>query len=393
MARRIRFKIQKTSWAVLALSAASVLLQNQAPLPVLFLLTGLPVLMLFSFFLSVIALIRVRHSVQAPLPPSPPSAPETSVEVFLKRPRFLPGVRLSAVWDLRFGPGQWLISASVASDGRGRALWAPPGRGLWRGRFEATVSDFFGFFSLSISMGSDVILEIPPQKRDINILRYGPRTSEKHAAFRLSEHAEEKMERRPYVPGDDPRRLDWRHYARTGFLLTRIGQDTRPAGAHISLLVSAPVPPRQKAGRRKWKRLETHLGTAASLAERITAEGGSFQALLPGETSWKQVHPSWDHRLAAAHPSAETQPLPPAGETLWILGPEPDIERLANAAKEAGCHVVIGLPKPPPRQAVPFFTAGLNDAIAANVRNLIQNRRNTRIIRDMAGKGFEIYEI
>lgn len=46
--------------------------------------------------------------------------------------------------------------------------------------------------------------------------------------LRSSERNDELVEQRPYHPGDDPRRLEWRLFAHTGELFVRIGEEVPP---------------------------------------------------------------------------------------------------------------------------------------------------------------------
>lgn len=50
-------------------------------------------------------------------------------------------------------------------------------------------------------------------------------------------------EHRPYVPGEDPRRLDWKLYARFGELIVRVGDPEPPVGAAVEIYLDESVDP------------------------------------------------------------------------------------------------------------------------------------------------------
>lgn len=75
----------------------------------------------------------------------------------------------------------------------------------------------------------------------------GVRTGERSA--REAGHSVEFLDYRPYQPGDEPRFVDWRAYARSGRLYTRLFHAERAADLHVLLDTSASM---RLHGKRRW---------------------------------------------------------------------------------------------------------------------------------------------
>jgi uncharacterized protein (DUF58 family) len=85
----------------------------------------------------------------------------------------------------------------------------------------------------------------------------------------------EYLDHRPYSPGDDPRRIDWKVYARLGDLMVR----TAPAETRVGLDLMIDAS-RSMGGKFRWaQRLAAMLGVVAlqssdSASVRVLADGG-----------------------------------------------------------------------------------------------------------------------
>lgn len=75
----------------------------------------------------------------------------------------------------------------------------------------------------------------------------GGRAGERSA--REAGHSVEFLDYRPYQPGDEPRFVDWRAYARSGRLYTRLFHAERAADLHVLLDTSASM---RLHGKRRW---------------------------------------------------------------------------------------------------------------------------------------------
>jgi uncharacterized protein (DUF58 family) len=103
----------------------------------------------------------------------------------------------------------------------------------------------------------------------------GVRTGERSA--RESGQSVEFLDYRPYQPGDEPRAVDWRAYARSGRLYTRLYHAERAADLHVLLDTS---PSMRLHGKGRW---------AGALARVLTGlgrhEAGTRVHLLDGRAS------------------------------------------------------------------------------------------------------------
>ncbi len=266
------------------------------------------------------------------------------------RPRFLPGIRLSVHWEMRFGPFTHHAAAPLPVTGAGSAMLVFPHRGEWLSRSFIRAGDPFGFFHLDCPCGTFRRVCVPPgfstsEGADIP----GSPAAETATAPRLREDAEERLERRSYIPGDDPRRLDWKVFARTGEMLVRVGEEGIPFKGRLWMrVISTSVNSFHE--KRQIRRLDYVLEAAAALVRHLEEEGQDVRIILPGEEKWAGMDKLWDKRLARSLPSGSlssiVQNYPSPGERLWIIS-HPGDDEGRTAAVEAmnrGCRVSLGYP-------------------------------------------------
>ena len=102
---------------------------------------------------------------------------------------------------------------------------------------EFAVFDTFGFFRFAFL--------VPPQR---GALLAGPRCANESVPVRAhggeterhgppTERADELVSHRPYAPGDDPRRINWKLFSHGGELFIRQGEREPPAHSNITILI------------------------------------------------------------------------------------------------------------------------------------------------------------
>ena len=102
---------------------------------------------------------------------------------------------------------------------------------------EFAVFDIFGFFRFAF--------RVPPQS---GALLAGPWCADEPVSVRARggeterqgppiEHSDELVSHRPYVPGDDPRRINWKLFSHGGELFVRQGEREPPAHSNITILI------------------------------------------------------------------------------------------------------------------------------------------------------------
>lgn len=385
--RRIRFRptVIGSAAFVLPLILLSGGVASKAT-PVLVVGMGLPALVLVSllFLLSAAAsIIRTAADAETSsdaLPRTCEIGRRVPLETDPVRSGFLPGIRLSVSWLLSFGPFRFRISAQLPPVGPGGANLIFTRRGEWRGVSFIRATDPFGFFVLECPCGKPGIVSVPPsiaeyQGADIP----GRPDSETATAPRRREDAEERLERRSYVRGDDPRRLDWKLYARTGELLVRVGEAGIPFRGRIWLNVLSPQ--YSLFRKRTILSLDRTLESAAALIQNLEEGGQEVLFRLPGETDWSGTGDNWELRLAACLPTqAENTAAPNPGERYWIIADPGDVRGIQTAAdaQSGGCRVSLGFPAPT-RKAITLSGLLLRDR--RDTGNIIETVRTQRYRR------------
>lgn len=131
----------------------------------------------------------------------------------------------------------------------GTALWRQgyaefevPLRGAYRGEHdELVIRDVFGFFEVCarIPCGSGIRLSAAPslgERQPLSTARTGG--SRRRSDMRIIK-TDDLVEQRPYVPGDDPRRINWKLYGHAGNLFVREEEREPPPHNRLVLLICA----------------------------------------------------------------------------------------------------------------------------------------------------------
>lgn len=116
-------------------------------------------------------------------------------------------------------------------------------RGVYRGGADLAAADAFGFCAIGRQAASGLETTALPEPRDargLNPRREGGEGSD--ASDRLV-RGEERFDSRPYLPGDDTRRINWKQYARFGDLYVRPGDLSPPPRRALRILVDTERPP------------------------------------------------------------------------------------------------------------------------------------------------------
>ncbi|MDR2510587.1 MAG: DUF58 domain-containing protein [Spirochaetaceae bacterium] len=119
-----------------------------------------------------------------------------------------------------------------------------PPRGAYFGRFdEIVIRDIFGFFraGFRLSFGDGIRLKVPPvllTRRTRLKLSYG---GERRAELERVK-SDELLEQRQYIPGDDPRRINWKLYGHAGELFVREEEREPPQASELALFLCTEAP-------------------------------------------------------------------------------------------------------------------------------------------------------
>jgi hypothetical protein len=202
----------------------------------------------------VIALIHRRGAllIQTRLAPRSIAAGE-EVEIFHQGGRFfrIPGILIRCRLRLETRDGRRLehsFDPRTAKGSGSRGSLAVPRRGAYySGGDELAVFDAFGFFRFSWPL---------PREEDARILA-GPRPAEEILTLnpqpggreqRSGPHyrrTDDLIEHRPYIPGDDPRRINWKLYSHgpANALFVREGETEPPPRSRLLILADTEADP------------------------------------------------------------------------------------------------------------------------------------------------------
>ncbi|HSV55850.1 MAG TPA: DUF58 domain-containing protein [Magnetospirillaceae bacterium] len=193
-------------------------------------------------------------------------------------------------------------------------------RGVFRGPALLASGDAFGFWKSVIVLPGELEAVIPPDASGARSRAPRGAGGERSDLRDLLARGEERFDTRPYLPGDDPRRLHWKLYARFGELFVRPGDLSPPPREAVRILVDNGLP--------DWLRgqaSEAYLDSAASasmgIALTLTERNLAVILSAPGIPD-APVDPAgrlrWLADLAWAEVCPELQD--PGPEPLMVLG-------------------------------------------------------------------------
>lgn len=134
---------------------------------------------------------------------------------------------------------------------------------------------------------------LPGTSRASGTLRPAARGDGKRQDWLSMERSDELIEARPYVPGDDTRRINWKAYAHSGDLFVRIGEELPPPSRSALLILRATTALDDAAGDRL---VEAGLTTA----DHLERDGLRVTVLLDGTMQRTLGGPERARRVLAA---------------------------------------------------------------------------------------------
>lgn len=120
----------------------------------------------------------------------------------------------------------------------------PASRGVYFTEFsQVALYDVFGFYRFSIPLrhhrAEELILRPKPAQDGIPLTFHsGGSTRREEQTY---QRTEELTEHRPYIPGDDPRRINWKLFGHSGDLFIRQGEQEPPPIAEYVLVLDTSV--------------------------------------------------------------------------------------------------------------------------------------------------------
>jgi len=103
---------------------------------------------------------------------------------------------------------------------------------------EFAVFDIFGFFRFAflLSAGANARLLASPHARESFAVKARAGESNQQPEFSF-QRTDNLIDHRPYIPGDDPRRINWKLYGHGGGLFVREGEREPPPHSNIVIMV------------------------------------------------------------------------------------------------------------------------------------------------------------
>ncbi|MDR1029329.1 MAG: DUF58 domain-containing protein [Treponema sp.] len=215
---------------------------------------------------------------------------------------------------------------------QGISYFPVPERGAYYSTYHGfTIADVLGFFSLSIPLPQDTSPQVlaSPKTGETNIrlqIRSRGLLQQNEPQFlRTDPHflrTDNFIDHRPYMPGDDPRRINWKLYGHAGDLFVREGEPEPPPHSRILILVDTQADDTLYTPAAACKGVDLLCENALSLAIAYTAQGLDLSIAYTGG----DIHRGTQAELAIAlaYPSAlplkGPEDLPsPEDEGLLIL--------------------------------------------------------------------------
>ncbi|MDR1654617.1 MAG: DUF58 domain-containing protein [Treponema sp.] len=262
----------------------------------------------------------------------------------------------------------------------GISFFTVPERGAWYCLSdEVLIMDSLGFFCFSyrsFQKGSPRLLAGPRSGAGAEPVHARSGGEEQRNAYNY-QRTDNLIEHRPYIPGDDPRRINWKLYSHQGELFVREGEREPPPHSRLTILVDTQTDPAlysERAGRQAADMLcEYALAAALDCAGkgieiRIGWIGGGAQGQSPEELSAALAYPAALPLKAAGELASAADSVEAAG-----ISVSPDA-----VSPERGC-LILALPRNRPEADAPLRSTGSAGGDAALDRFLRKQGPNQRI--------------
>jgi uncharacterized protein (DUF58 family) len=119
-----------------------------------------------------------------------------------------------------------------------------PERGAYYGpRDKLLIFDIFGFFLAAFVLPQEPgirFLSLPRPAAKAPVIEFHAGGAEQRSQPRFI-RTDNLIDHRPYVPGDDPRRINWKLYGHAGDLFVREGEPEPPPHSKLTLLIDTQI--------------------------------------------------------------------------------------------------------------------------------------------------------
>ncbi|MEL3906238.1 MAG: DUF58 domain-containing protein [Treponema sp.] len=201
-----------------------------------------------------------------------------------------PGVVVSYICELSLEPPPAAPAAKIVIPLQGRDAcltveYLPRGRYFYRRQY-LCLHDFAGFFSIIFIMQCSTdgyrnnrllrqlrTYTVAPAPEPVAGLELPVLRSQHICEAPAAERTAELYESRPYIPGDDPRKIHWKLYAHTGSLSIKLGAYQPPPVKHVSIYIEEPSVPDKKDRKLLAPFFDAFIGRVSTLILHLLEAG------------------------------------------------------------------------------------------------------------------------
>lgn len=214
---------------------------------------------------------------------------------------------------------------------------------------ELVIYDFLGFWELTFPKrkGESIpALLVRPLGREVAFSPPFVAGGIRRRESKTLQKTEDLTDHRPYVPGDDPRRINWKLYGHSRELFVRKEETEPPPQSEYVLLLDTYADPSLYSTETMWSRTDrlvyAALGLGRELLEHrgsllIGYSGGALQMVQKNELSYYLAFPYGQRQ-------GQDLPLPPPDKGVFLFAlPRRSVEATALTALLARCQSPVQL--------------------------------------------------
>jgi uncharacterized protein (DUF58 family) len=296
----------------------------------------------------------------------------------------LPGILIR--YEIRFSTRDGRILRHVFDPDALKHHQSPfkvPERGAYYGpRDKLLIFDVFGFFLAAFALPQEPgprFLSLPRPAAKPPAVEFHAGGAEQRSQPRFT-RTDNLIDHRPYVPGDDPRRINWKLYGHAGDLFVREGEPEPPPHSKLTLLIDTQI--------------DTNLFTAGRFSGKDRAAGKGRRAVdLLCENALALVleYAGRGIEIAVGYTGGKTPRTGSPAELAALLAYPAALPLNAPSLPESGGGLPE-LPDAPEDRAVLILASPCSEAANSALDRFLKNRgkgRETDVLFLYEGEGLD----
>ena len=253
------------------------------------------------------------------------------------------GIAVRSVFEFSVIPSQSAETVYTLSFLLGKSRTASPETAVPRGRYfykreYISIGDFAGFFSIRLMRNIRLYRTYTAVQPVIRSETGGIPLLRSHETRNIPaiERTAELYESRPYVPGDDPRKIHWKLYAHTRSLAVKLGAFEPPPVKELCIYIEEPIIRKKKDRLLIAPVLDAFIGRLSFLASQLLAADIRCSVIV------------YDYPAAASDRGGEALPMTAPQKTMQRYSISPDDK---NAFDHVRTLFAVPSPYMPPEAA------------------------------------------